>query len=239
MDTVKINRPGEAHSGRPLGPRPGVRSANLSPARADVLDRLSGQPEPVTIGALAEATGLHSNTLREHLDSLVEAGVVARTRAPVKGRGRPAWLYSAVNEPASSASPEYAGLAAALAGHIERTSDTPRADAIAAGAAWGHELAGDAEPAPSNAAARREVVTLLDDLGFAPDADSRTSVVKLTRCPLLEAAHRSPDVVCGVHLGIVRGALEAHGGQPERSDIVAFAEPGACRLELLAHPNDA
>ena len=85
-------------------------------------------------------------------------------------------------------------------------------------------------------AARREVVTLLEELGFAPSADARLGVVKLHRCPLLQAAHQNPEVVCGVHLGLVRGALDELGAAPDQSERTAlqpFSEPGACRLDLL------
>ena len=78
----------------------------------------------------------------------------------------------------------------------------------------------------------RAVVQLLDGLGFAPQPDARHVVVRLTRCPLLEAARRHPEIVCGVHLGIVRGALEVYGGEAERADLLAFSEPGACLLDL-------
>jgi len=54
----------------------------------------------------------------------------------------------------------------------------------------------------------------------------------LLRWPLLEAAHKYPDVVCGVHLGIVRGALEEYGADPSNTDLFPFSEPGACRLDL-------
>ena len=90
--------------------------------------------------------------------------------------------------------------------------------------------------ASSDVMARREVIDLLKELGFAPSADTRARVVKLHRCPLLEAAHQHPEVVCGVHLGIVRGALEELGNDPERTENTAlqpFSEPGACRLDLL------
>lgn len=230
---MKINRSDETAEHPTYGPLPSAPSAGLSPAVAGVLDQLVHQSEPVTIGALADLTGLHGNTVREHLDTLVDAGFARREQAPSKGRGRPAWLYSAVSEPSTSASPEYAGLAAALAAHINRTSSSPTEDAIAAGTAWGRELAADAVPSGSTTKARREVVRLLEEIGFAPKADARDAVVKLTRCPLLEAAHQHPEIVCGVHLGIVRGALEKHGGDPARSDLVAFAEPGACRLDML------
>jgi hypothetical protein len=43
-------------------------------------------------------------------------------------------------------------------------------------------------------------------------------------------------VVCGVHLGIVRGALEEYGADSDRTDLQPFAEPGACRLDLLTRP---
>jgi predicted ArsR family transcriptional regulator len=85
------------------------------------------------------------------------------------------------------------------------------------------------------------VVALLDELGFAPVPDDRHRVVRLTRCPLLATAQTYPDVVCGVHLGIVRGALAEHGADPAdvdaQTDLVPFAEPGACRLELGAAPS--
>jgi predicted ArsR family transcriptional regulator len=77
-------------------------------------------------------------------------------------------------------------------------------------------------------------VALLDRFGFAPQPDLRGAVVRLTRCPLLEAARRHPEIVCGVHLGIVRGALEAHGGEADQVDLRAFSEPGACLLDLGA-----
>jgi predicted ArsR family transcriptional regulator len=157
---------------------------------------------------------------------------VQRTPAAPRGRGRPAWLYSAT---APAGQSEYAGLAATLASAIQRTSSAPRADGIAAGAEWGHGLARDkgGPPRRGEAAARRQVVALLDDLGFAPEANRAQSKVRLTRCPLLEAAYRYPDVVCGVHLGIVRGALEEYGADGAGSELYPFAEPGACRLELL------
>lgn len=212
-----------------LGPRPGTGARPLSPSRSAILDRLRGQPEPLTQAALVTATGLHPNTVREHLDGLVRRGLVRRFTAEPSGRGRPAWLYELASGPADDG---YAGLAAALASTIARTSAQPGEDAAAAGEEWGRQLAGSrGSAARSPEEARDLVVDLLDDLGFAPESEpARPSDVRLTRCPLLEAAHRHPEVVCGVHLGIVRGALAEHGADPSGTDLVPFAEPGACRL---------
>jgi predicted ArsR family transcriptional regulator len=201
-----------------------------------VLERLQGSPRPVTIGALAAELGVHANTAREHLDALVQQGLATRERAPARGRGRPAWQYVAADdqpEPDPRVR-DYAGLAAALASHLARTSPDPSADGLAAGREWGRTLmrGRPAPPAPPGTTPRHGVVTLLDELGFAPDSDPVASTVALRRCPLLDTARQHPEVVCQVHLGIVRGALEQQGGDPEPTALLPFAEPGACRLHL-------
>lgn len=223
-----------------MGPRPASRTAprrSMSKSRTALLDTLRGQPQPTTLAALTSATGLHPNTLREHLDALVKLGLVRRHRAEPQGRGRPAWLYDCADDEGAGEPSEYAGLAAALASAISRNSDSPREDAIVAGTEWGHQLARGfgAPPTGREKQARRQVVELLEEIGFAPDPDARNSVVRLTRCPLLEAAHQYPEIVCGVHLGIVRGAVEEYGADPTGTDLLPFSEPGACRLDLVAH----
>lgn len=206
--------------------------ASLSRPRSALLGVLRAQAEPVTLAALATLSELHVNTVREHLEALVRQGLARRHVAEPKGRGRPAWLYQASGgeEPSS----EYAGLAATLAASIHRTSDTPSEDAARAGSDWGRQLAHErgARPTEDADAARRNVLDLLDDLGFGARLDSDATVVRLGSCPLLEAARQYPDVVCGVHLGLVRGALTAYGADDEGTELVPFAEPGACLLRL-------
>lgn len=225
-----------------LGPLPSrtTRSGRpLSPSRAHLLETLEAQPEPTTLAALVSTTGLHANTVREHLEALERRGLVNRRRAEPHGRGRPAWLYQATTTDTDHT--EYAGLAAALASAIHRTSQNPREDAIRAGEEWGHDLARAHGKAAGGgrAVARREVVAMLDDLGFAPEPDRSSTRVRLTRCPLLEAAHRHPEIVCAVHLGLVRGALTEHGSDTAGVRLLPFAEPGACRLGMhLPAPDD-
>lgn len=214
------------------GPRAGLRTRPLSRTRNAIVDRLRGQPEPITVASLVSATGLHENTLREHLAALVRRGLVRRHQGEPAGRGRPAWLYELTEE--ESTGSEYAGLAAALASALARTDDDPAGAAALAGEGWGRELARDRGATPGSArAAREEVIRLLDDLGFTPKSvPARPAEVRLTRCPLLQAAYRHPEVVCAVHLGIVQGALSEYGADPAGSVLVPFAEPGACRLVL-------
>jgi predicted ArsR family transcriptional regulator len=115
---------------------------------------------------------------------------------------------------------------------LARTSAQPRDDAVEAGRVWGEQLAGQRTAPASPAGARREVVDLLTGLGFDPSADSRTQTVRLRQCPLIAAAREEPDVVCSVHLGIVRGALETWHTRSDETSLVPFAEPGACLLHL-------
>ncbi|WP_154796039.1 helix-turn-helix transcriptional regulator [Occultella kanbiaonis] len=231
----------------------------MSAARGAVLDLLAQQSAPCTVGALAQALHQHQNTVREHLDALIEAGLVTRTRAAAKGRGRPAWLYAATEPDAPMATQEYVGLATALAAQVARTSEDPREAGITAGRYWGQDLA--RRSAARQASARRslaldpagsrrigsgpadspdvgsgdaydEVLDTLDGLGFDPDPEHGSDVVRLRRCPLLEAAHRHEHVVCGVHLGMVQGFLEESGADPVGVRLVPFAERGACVLHL-------
>ncbi|MFZ2173051.1 MAG: helix-turn-helix domain-containing protein [Rhodococcus sp. (in: high G+C Gram-positive bacteria)] len=217
----------------------------LSPQRATVLDHLRRQA-PARTNDIASQLGLHPNTVREHLEALLDSGLVTRTSARAHGRGRPAWLYRASpdSEPDVRVR-DYAGLAAALAGHLARTSADPEADARSAGREWGRELireAADGNAADDTRPPRARVLDLLTTLGFAPDdSGSATDGVALRRCPLLDAARRYPAIVCQVHLGIVQGALAELGAPPpapRELDLIPFSEPGACRLLLPGAPDE-
>ncbi len=197
---------------------------------------LDAREKPATIAELSADLGQHPNTIREHADALVELGYVRRTRAEAVGRGRPAWLYASVGPDSDGHVSEYAGLASALAAQIARTSGHPRDEAIRAGQEWGKELA-RARPMEGRATLpriRRATIDMLDSLRFAPESTSRGDHVRLTTCPLLDAAKRNPDIVCGVHLGIIRGAIEGYGANGEDTGLAAFSEPGACQLTLRA-----
>jgi len=205
--------------------------ATLSRARRALLALLQ-QEGPATLASLAARSGLHANTLRGHLDGLAAEGLVARERVAPHGRGRPAWRWVA----RPTRSPEYAGLAAALARTLRRTSPHPEEDALDAGRDWGHDLAsardeGRDEPAAgatSSSAVRLR--DLLDDLGFDPEGEAERGELRLTTCPLLEAAQEETAIVCNVHRGLVAGALDEYGEPDADVTLLPFAEPGACVL---------
>lgn len=233
MEDTTAAEPGDRHD---AGPAPGVAAPRLSVSTGHTLELLRARSAPVDLAALSRRADLHPNTVREHLTTLIEAGLVQRTRARTAGRGRPAWLYEA--RAALPLSFDYAGLAIALAGVVHRTSPDPTTDAELAGERWGRDLARQrgAEPTTPEAA-RDHAVDLLDDLGFAPRRDEAGGpTIRLTRCPLLDAARANPRVVCSVHLGMLRGVLAEDGADPTGSHLVPFAEPGSCLLVVPPLP---
>lgn len=187
-----------------------------------MLDRLAAHPGDRSVEELAADSGLHPNTVRAHLEGLVEEGLVERTAERTGQRGRPSWRYRVVPERTAGA-PEYVGLAIALAEQL--AAMTPDAGRIAriAGERWATSIAG-------SGGATEDVVTLLDDLGFAPVQQDRD--IRLTQCPLLTAARRNPEVVCGVHEGLIRARLD----DGESGRLEPFAGPGYCIWHGSAEP---
>lgn len=206
-----------------VGPRTTTEHP-LPNGQAKLLAVLDSLPAPLTLAELAEASGLHPNTLRSHLDPLLDSGAVVRTREPVSGRGRPAHRYAASGARPGPAA-EVTGLAIALAEAVTHASRNPAEEARRAGRGWGRRLA--QEPGR-----RPDVREVLDRMGFGPQPDpTDTSTLRLTRCPLLAAARTAPEVVCGVHHGLVEGLLNRTGAATG-VELEPFAEVGACRLRV-------
>ena len=229
-----------------MGPAPSrfdPEQSPLSPARARVLESLQRSGATVSAADVARDLGLHENTARKHLDGLaerklVDRSLVERTPGQGAGRGRPAFSYRALTqqvEPDARVR-EYVGLAGALARHIGATSDNPEADAIAVGERWGAELAAAdlraADPAGLKQPIEIHIIKAFDEMGFAPELDEAGDSVALTRCPLLDAVQAEPTVVCGVHFGVARGLMRAHGADVSHTRLSPFSEVGACRLHL-------
>lgn len=206
---------------RTLGPRDGADApvdAALPPGQARLLGVLRRARTPLRLTEVAARCEAHENTIRPQLEALHERGLVSRTPAATGRRGRPAWLYAA-RATVITPTTELAELAVALAGAVVRHADDPRAAALEAGHAWGEQLSEQSDDT---------VFEQLVRLGFAPGEDGEE--VRLTRCPLLGAAQAEPQVICGVHEGLVRGMVDARGGDPEEVELLPFAEPGCCVL---------
>jgi hypothetical protein len=77
------------------------------------------------------------------------------------------------------------------------------------------------------------VVALFDDLGFAPHRDPKDPArVELHACPSRELAVHHTEVVCGVHRGILKGALAEAGASTEGVELSPCVTPGMCFVRL-------
>jgi predicted ArsR family transcriptional regulator len=207
-----------------------------SASRARIL-RLIQAEAGLTGGEVTARTGLHPSTVRVHLERLVQAGLLVKARAAGGVPGRPPWRYRiAAPQPAP---PPYRTLAAALLDHLATTGGGAPA-AVVAGQAWGVRLAADpARPAGPVEAA----VDVLQELGFDPHrvpagAAGGEVEVHLRTCPFLELVGQHPDVMCGLHAGLIQGVVRAAGLPGSHASLEPFAAPTACvaRLQVPAPP---
>jgi predicted ArsR family transcriptional regulator len=183
---------------------------------------------------LAQELGLHVNTVRSHLAILEGVQLVTSAPESRQARGRPRLIFRAATAD-DGTSDEYRFLATVLASSI--TTDTHDAGRRAqqAGERWGEHLVD--RPPPGRPGDADEVleraVALLDDLGFAPRPDpGRPGRIELHRCPFRGLAVEHTDVVCGVHLGILRGALAQAGGPTEAISLSPFVTETMCLAEI-------
>ncbi|MFC0865405.1 helix-turn-helix transcriptional regulator [Sphaerimonospora cavernae] len=80
-----------------------------------------------------------------------------------------------------------------------------------------------------------EIVTLLDEAGFEPLPVGDGSRIELRRCPFHELAKSDPEVACGVHLGLMQGALAEMGAPSEAVRLQPFVRPDLCVATLHDH----
>ena len=231
---------GSAATSAAAGPSdPSHHKVLASSSRVAVLQFLRSRAQPLGVAEVAEHLGLHQNTVRSHLDILVDAGYVIRRSEAPSGPGRPRVVYEGTAAPADERN--YKLLAEVLAQHIVATSESPGEAAVEAGRRWaglaGQQQAGVAVTWPaglpiSEAAAIGEVVRMLGDTGFAPEVSADGTYINLHRCPFRELAMSHPDVVCGAHLGVIQGALAELGSMVSATGLLPFVTPGLCVTTL-------
>jgi predicted ArsR family transcriptional regulator len=186
---------------------------------------------------LATSLRLHSNTIRSHLDVLSEANLVRGRQAPQEGPGRPRVIYELAPE---RELPEDRGgyklLARILSSYLSASAVDPGAAGEEAGRAWGRYLSGPSPPFVrlSSEEVIKRVVTLFSELGFQAEAagEGGERRILLHRCPFREAATANPEVVCALHLGLLRGALNELGAPVEATRLDPLVEPSLCIAHL-------
>jgi predicted ArsR family transcriptional regulator len=172
----------------------------------------------LTIGDLCDATGLHPNTVREHLQRLIEGGYVIQASEHRTTRGRPRTLYSAVTGAADASSPiaRNKAKAAAVRGDLLRRVLPASASALGRDATYQLDA----------------LIEHLEESGFEPVVDDEQLTVDLSPCP--HAAGRAEDrpMLCSVHLGLMQGVLTEAGGPLAAEAVRTSALPADCTVQL-------
>lgn len=108
---------------------------SLLPAQRRVLEVVEGAGQPISSAEVAKTLKLHPNTAREHLDALLNAGLVTTLPMHTGKRGRPTLLYSVTTLDPNQILSTYLDVITATAISLAEGSDGV-AQAIAVGKNW-------------------------------------------------------------------------------------------------------
>jgi predicted ArsR family transcriptional regulator len=219
-------------------PEPGQHTADR---RGQVLRLLRDAGSPMAIAGIAERLGIHVNTARFHLESLVSDGRVERTTADSRNPGRPPQLFQAARRMDPKGPRHFRVLAEVLA-EVLATDPDPSSRVLAGGRLWGRHQASTVtnatatDEAPEAGESVERLMRLLDALGFAPKrpAGGGPPQIALRNCPFFELAVSRSDVVCTVHLGLMQGAMQAWASPITVDRLDPFVQPDQCVAHLSA-----
>lgn len=222
--------------------------------RQRVLELVREHDEPVDAAELGARLGLHTTTVRFHLDALCAEGLVERTRITRAGVGRPRTGYSAVRERL-----DYRILAEILALELGETVEKRRRRAEAAGRRWAERITEDdshediaGQHVPQRLTRRKAaeersamITTVFDRMGFAPElvppeksTPGNQRTIRLHSCPVRDMARDHPEVACALHRGLLQGLAgptEPVGSAPAmHAELEPFVEPELCLARVIA-----
>ena len=207
-----------------------AHAPRFGPTRAGVFEHLQGLATAAPLDAIAEAVGIDQNTARFHLDALTSAGLVERQIERREVPGRP-------KVPFRAASVE--GLAHVMVRNFVGGLKDRSEGAVEAGMEWGEQVRADLVAVDPAKEPLGQLVDGLAWLGYQPQLVSDPDpALHLRTCPYASIANDDPDVVCQLHLGLMRGILGAD--QPcEVVSIEPLASSTTCRVNLLHHSPSA
>ncbi len=191
------------------------------PIRVAIL-RFLGRHEMASLHELADALGLHRNTVRPHVAALEDAGALAATREAPRGRGRPPLRYR-LHADWTPPTVDYRGLAELLAAAVE-ISEIDDVRLAAAAREWGRYLLGR----PLGGRADEHIPRALGRLGFS--AEVRDDVVALSTCPCPLVSPGRPELVCRLAAAAVDGVLS--GASDGRRVGTCATDPGRRRCTI-------
>lgn len=231
-----------------------------SAVRRDIVDTLANlPPQQSRVGLSAkeigELVGLHVTTVRFHLTQLVEAGLLESHAVRSHGAGRPGKRYrTAPGKVGASGDQESHRLLAELLAETfgVRDQDGRPLTPEEVGRAWAErqhvEAAAPATSEPATTSGEwlakvGRMIDVLQEWGYTPNLrtedSGRTVEIEISSCPFLPLARNNPEVVCGIHRGLMRGTLDQLGEHDTELSLVPFVDPTRCLAHITTRANFA
>jgi predicted ArsR family transcriptional regulator len=200
-----------------------ITSAFGDPTRRDIYLQVGEAADGLTATQVADATGLHPNVARHHLDKLVAGGYLEVGTRASSGAGRPAKVYRATGPmtPLEVNVGHDDILITLLGKALSRLGDAEAAAlAEEVGLEYGRTMAkqmGDlTEGQRSFRTALHVVADALSAHGFSAHAERHGDELRIvsSHCPFGDVAIEHP-VICAVDRGMVQGLLGSLYGETE------------------------
>jgi predicted ArsR family transcriptional regulator len=215
-----------------IAPRLAVLKALGDNTRYAIYLEIARSPRPLATGEIAETLGLHPNTVRPHLERMRDVGLLAIETDARGTVGRPQHRYSlAPDAPSLGLEPATFPLLAGMLVQLAGAAGLGAEEAVEVG-----RDQGEADAATTRRGTCVDaLVARLDALGFDPAVatdDDGQARVSFTHCPFRSLAEANPDLVCGLHRGLVEGFVETcGGGRVEAFHSVLDLTP--CQVDLV------
>jgi predicted ArsR family transcriptional regulator len=220
-----------------IAPRLAVLKALGDNTRYAIYLELARSPRPLATAEIAETLDLHANTVRPHLERMREVGLLAVETEPRGAVGRPQHRYSlSPDAPSLGLEPATFPLLAGMLVQLAGAAGLGTEEAVEVGRDQG---GADAATTRHRGSCVDALVARLDALGFDPAVasdDDGQARVSFTHCPFRSLAEANPDLVCGLHRGLVEGFVETcGGGRVEAFHSLLDLTP--CQVDLVVAPS--
>lgn len=184
------------------------------PTRARLFGLLAERKRPATTDELAEILGMHANGIRNHLETMLESGLVIRERERLpRGRPRDLWTIDPSGQPGGDPPTAYAELSTWLLRALEYGIAPDEIEEL--GREVGRGMANDRGGGQRPEARFHDALAAM---GFQPsreEVNPEGITYCLNNCPYRDAAKSQQRIICGLHRGITTGLLESI--EPESS----------------------
>ncbi|MDH4144088.1 MAG: helix-turn-helix domain-containing protein [Acidimicrobiia bacterium] len=199
----------------PSGHRLDVFKALGDNTRYAIYLELARAPRPLSTAEVAASLDLHVNTVRPHLERMRDIGLLELSVDARGDVGRPQHRYAlAEDAPSLGLEPPVFPLATRLLLRVAAQAGASREDAVEIGREQGRQ--DGSAGAGSRSACVDAVMARLATLGFDPALIEwprrDRATVAFGHCPFRDLAESNPDLVCGLHQGLMEGFVARHGG---------------------------